>query len=119
MNKLILPLLLIFSISIFSQKTAVVEKKELPVSIYTISSPININGISSVNKRINLSTFKFLFSFDNYLGNQWYNYNATVVSKNLGKISRSFLMDDAKYYFDSFVRKHDPTKWSAVNFKYK
>jgi len=119
MNFLIVPLALLFNLSLCSQNTKIVKKKEQPISIYTISNPMNIHGGSAINKRLNLSTFKFLFSFNHQTNDDFYFYQATVASENLGKKTRSFLTEDTKFFFDSFIRKNDATKWPARYFEYK
>ena len=125
MKKIIL-LIAFFSVTITqvnAQKTAlkkkVISKKIVPKSIYTVSLFENdANGFSAVNKKLNLSTFKFLFSFKTPVFEDGY-YNLTVASENSGKKTRSFLTNDTKYYFNSFIRKNDPTKWPTRYFEHK
>lgn len=101
------------SISVNAQKKDANIKK-LPTSIYTFN-PLgkDLNGISAINKKLNLKSFDFVFvDIVDIDLNQY-----SIDIKNVYKVPSEFIYDDLRRYQNSnllkgFLRKNDPTRWN-------
>ena len=119
-NQIFLLFFSLLSISFYAQQKAV-KKIKVPLSIYTHSSlKEDINSLTSVNKRLNLSSFEF-FSF--YINSVDFVENSRFVEfKNMVKKPIIYKMDDyRRYQNNKFMReisfKNDPTRWRLHRIK--
>lgn len=113
---IILAILLNFSLN--AQKKAS-NSKTLPISIYTLNTfSIDYNSYSLLNKKLNLTNFKFVFVKAEDLDNNIF----SIETNNIGKKPSEFIFDDYKRYQNNnllkgFFRKHDPTRWELYQCK--
>ncbi|AUC86187.1 hypothetical protein CW731_13265 [Polaribacter sp. ALD11] len=110
---LFLMIVLLVSISFHAQKTELPQQK-VPVSIYTFNSlDKDVNSISSLNKRLNLTTYKFVTIAANDIENNI----ASINFSDVGKKPSAYIYDDYKKYQNNnllkgFLLKNDPTRWN-------
>ena len=103
--------LFLISLSIKAQKDSIVSKK-LPVSIYTFRSFSNdLNGFSSLNKKLHLTNFKFVFVED--IDSNLF----SIETKNTSEKFSGFIDDDLRRYQNNnllkgFFCKYDPARWT-------
>lgn len=119
MKKIGIFLIVIFlmSLSTIAQKKTIIPKK-LPVSIYTFRSfSKDVNSFSSLNKKLNLSNFEFVFieNIDNNL--------FSIETKNKNGRFQEFIYDDLRRYQNNnllkgFFCKHDPSRWNMGGCRY-
>lgn len=111
-TKIIFIALLLISLSTKAQKDSIFSKK-LPLSIYTYRSFSNdVNGFSSLNKKLHLRNFKFVFIED--IDNNLF----AIETKNTSEQFSGFMDDDLKRYQNNnllkgFSLKYDPTRWNS------
>jgi hypothetical protein len=111
-TKIIFIALLLISLSTKAQKDSIFSKK-LPLSIYTYRSFSNdVNGFSSLNKKLHLRNFKFVFIED--IDNNLF----AIETKNTSEQFSGFMDDDLKRYQNNnllkgFSLKYDPTRWNT------
>ncbi len=110
---LFLPVMLLISVSFFAQKRAIIKQKA-PVSIYTFNSlEKDVNSISSLNKRLNLTSFNFVIVDADDIDNNI----ASMSFKDIGTKPSEYIYDDYKRYQNNnflkgFLTKNDPTRWN-------
>ncbi|HHB52148.1 MAG TPA: hypothetical protein ENK75_03775 [Saprospiraceae bacterium] len=109
--------LFLINVSLLSQeKKAQTNVKNTPQSIYTMLNSVDVNGFSSINKRLQLTSFTYIFQDNKNVG---YNY-FTVRTENFNKNTYTFLDDDfQRNTLKKFQFKIDPTLWPASYFVYK
>lgn len=103
----------LFNISLSAQKLDKITSKK-PISIYTFSKiSVDKNGISSINKKLSLNNFNFVFVdvIDLDL-NQF-----SIDTKYVYKKTSEFIYDDFNRYqnrnlLKGFLIKNDPTRWN-------
>lgn len=87
--------------------------KQLPQSIYTVSSFQNSFSYSLINKKLKLDNFNFVYLDSNALDlNQF-----SVRLRDIGKKPSKFTLEDYQRYQDrnllkGFQSKYDPTRWN-------
>lgn len=89
-----------------------VVKTSQQKSIYTLQLTQNTNDYTSLNNRLKLTNFNFVFVNDEDIDNGTFN----IAFKNIGKKPSTFIYDDYNNYRDNnllkgFFRKHDLTRW--------
>ena len=116
-TKIIFIVLFMISLSTKAQKDSIFSNK-LPVSIYTYRSFSNdLNGFSSLNKKLDLSNVEFVFieNIDNNL--------FSIETKNKNGRFPEFIYDDLRRYQNNnllkgFFCKHDPSRWNMGGCRY-
>ena len=90
--------------------------KNLPLSIYTMPSQADSYSFSSINKRLQLTSFTFVVLDDKYREFDYFTINPKSFQKNAYT-----LIDNDLFRFKekSFRFKIDPTLWPASYFVYK
>jgi hypothetical protein len=110
-TKIIFIVLFLISLSIKAQKDTIFSKKS-PVSIYTFRSFSNdVNGFSSLNKKLHLTNIEFVFIED--IDNNLF----AIETKNTSEQFSGFIDDDLRRYQNNnllkgFSVKYDPTRWN-------
>ena len=104
---------LLLSISLCAQKTNTPQQK-VPVSIYTFNSlDKDVNSISSLNKRLKLTSYKFIIVKADDIATKVTSINFSAI----GKKPSAYIYDDYKKYQNNnllkgFLLKNDPTRWN-------
>ncbi|TXD47878.1 hypothetical protein [Polaribacter sp. IC073] len=104
---------LFLSISLYAQKTNTPQQKA-PVSIYTFNSlDKDVNSISSLNKRLKLTSYKFVIVKADDIATKVASINFSAIGK---KPSASIYDDYRKHQNNNllkgFLYKNDPTRWN-------
>ena len=113
MKKCTLIIFLLFTLVSFAQKIENATIK-LPKSIYTLNYfSEDKNGFSEVNKRLNITSYKFAFVSALDIETN----RMTINSRNVGIKPSKFIYDDYNSYQNNnllkgFLVENDPTRWN-------
>jgi len=110
---LFLTVFLWIPISINAQKTNI-NKHKAPISIYTFNTlKKDTQSISSLSKRLNISTFSFILADTHNIDQKIYPLNF----KEIGDKAPAYVYDSYEKYQDNtflkeFLFDNDPTRWN-------